>query len=197
MATDYTAYWLATCVRGVIALAAGVTIIFCSELNSTILLLPLGIVLSRLVLSAYVVVDSAVIVASSFMLPHHHLGRVALRIRGAIGMPIGIACFILGQGEADLEWFIYLVALQAASVAIADYLFAREIAEFHNSKWCYAAAGIAALSSIGLLIFHNATGHLLIWVLFGYLWCFGLVLFVLSCHMLYEEHRASRAKVAP
>jgi uncharacterized membrane protein HdeD (DUF308 family) len=70
--TDYTSYWGATCVRGVIALAAGVVIVFCSALNATILLMPLGVVFSLLVLASYVVVDSAIVLACSFMLPYHH-----------------------------------------------------------------------------------------------------------------------------
>jgi uncharacterized membrane protein HdeD (DUF308 family) len=192
--TDYTAYWTATCVRGVIALAAGVVIAFCSALNTTILLLPLGIVFSLLALAAYVVVDSAIVLACSFMLPHHHLGRVALRIQGLIGMMIGIACFIVSQSEADIRWFLYLAALQSCCVAVAEYISARNTAEFHNSKWCYAASVIAALACVVLVIFHQATGHLLSWLLYSYLWCFGLNLFVLSCHMLFEEVHASQSQ---
>lgn len=194
--TDYTGYWGATCVRGVIALAAGVVIAFCSALNATILLMPLGVVFSLLVLAAYVVVDSAIVLACSFMLPHHHLGRVALRLQGIIGMMIGIACFIVSQSEADIRWFLYLAALQACCVAIAEYLSARDTAEYHNSKWCYASAVIAAVSCVVLMIFHQATGHLLSWLLYSYLWCFGLNLFVLACHMLFEEFHASRVEKA-
>src|SRR6185312_12328194 len=109
--TDYTAYWGATCVRGIIALLAGVVIAFCSALNATILLMPLGIVFSLLALAAYIVVDSAIVVATSFMLPHQHLGRVALRLQGVIGTVIGIGCFIASHGQ--VKWFLYLAAAQA------------------------------------------------------------------------------------
>jgi uncharacterized membrane protein HdeD (DUF308 family) len=194
--TDYTAYWGATCLRGIIALAAGVVIAFSSALNETILLMPVGIQFSLLALAAYFVVDSAIVVASSFMLPHHHRGRVALRLQGIIGMLIGVACFVIGQDEAAMGWFLYLAALQACCVAVAEYLAARDTAAFHNSTWCYAAAIIAVLSSIVLLIFHGATGNLLSWLLYSYLWCFGLDLFVLSCHMLFEELHASRSQAA-
>lgn len=193
--TNYTAYWGATCVRGVIALVAGVAIVFLSALSSTILLMPFGLLCSVLVLAAYVVADSAIVLACSFMLPRHHLGRVALRIQGITGMLIGIACFIVGQGEAGLKWFLYLASLQALCVAIAEYLSARHTAQFHQSNWCYAAAAIAALSSVILIIFHRATGHFLSWLLYSYLWCFGLNLLVLSCHMLFEELRVSRTGV--
>ncbi len=192
--TDYTAYWGATCVRGIIALVAGVAIAFCSALNTTILLMPIGIVFSLLALAAYVVVDSAIVVACSFMLPRHYLSRVALRLQGIIGMLIGVGCFIVGQDETAIGWFLYLAALQAACVAVAEYLSARDTAEYHHSKWCYASAAIAALSSVVLLIFHRATGHLLSWLLYSYLWCFGLNLFVFSCHMLFEEFHASHSQ---
>jgi uncharacterized membrane protein HdeD (DUF308 family) len=38
--TEYTPYWGATWVRGVIALLVGVVIIFCSALKFTVLLMP-------------------------------------------------------------------------------------------------------------------------------------------------------------
>ena len=191
--TDYTAYWGATCVRGLVALMAGVVIAFCSALNATVLLLPLGVVISLLALAAYIVVDSAIVLASSFMLPHRHLGRVALRIQGFIGTMIGIACFIASRIE--VRWFLYLAALQACCVAVTEYFSARDTADDHRSKWCYASSIIAALSCLVLLTFHHATGHLLSWLLYSYLWSFGLNLFVLSCHMLFEELHSSRPQI--
>lgn len=196
--SEYTAYWGATCARGVIALIAGVVIVFCSALRSTILLMPLAIVFSLMALAAYVVVDSAIVLASSFMLPHHHLGRIALRVQGFIGIAIGITCFIVSSQERDLRWFLYLAALQALCVAIAEYLAARDTASYHNSKWCYMSAYIALISSLVLLFFHQATGHLLAWLLYGYLWSFGLNLLLLSSHMLFEElHASSSGKALP
>lgn len=192
--TDYTAYWGATCVRGIIALIAGVVIVFCSALNATLLLLPLGIVISLLALAAYMVVDSAIVLASSFMLPHQHLGRVALRLQGAIGTVIGIGCFIASQSE--VKWFLYLAALQAFCVAVTEYFSARDTAAYHSSNWCYASSIIAGISCMVLLTFHHATGHLLSWLLYSYLWSFGLNLFVLSCHMLFEEVRSPHSHVS-
>lgn len=192
--TDYTAYWGVTCVRGVIALLAGLMIVFCSALRSTILLMPLAIVFSLMALAGYVVFDSALVLASSFLLPRHHLGRVALRVQGFIGIFIGIACFVVSSGEADLTWFLYLAALQAFCVAIAEYVAARGTAADHNSTWCYVAAYIAMISSLVLVFFHKATGHLLAWLLYGYLWSFGLNLLLLSSHMLFEELHAAQAR---
>ncbi|RXS92798.1 hypothetical protein [Silvibacterium dinghuense] len=189
--TDYTAYWGATCVRGIVALVAGGVIAFCSAINATLLLMPVGTVISFVVLSAYIVADSAIALASSFMLPHQHSGRVALRFQGLIGTMIGIGCFIASQSEA--KWFLYLAALQAFCVAVTEYLSARDTVDDHRSKWCYASSVIAAVSCLVLLIFRYATGHLLSWLLYSYLWSFGLNLFVLSCHMLFDELRPSRS----
>ncbi len=192
--TDYTAYWGATCARGIAALVAGVVIAFCAALNTTVLLMPIGIVISLVALAGYIVVDSAIVLASSFMLPHQHPGRVALRFQGLIGTAIGIGCFIASQNQ--VQWFLYLAALQAFCVAITEYLSARDTATDHRSKWCYVSSIIAAVSCVVLLIFHQATGHLLSWLLYSYLWSFGLNLFVLSCHMLFEELRSSRSNAS-
>ena len=62
----YTAYWVATCIRGVTALVAGVAIAFCSAMSATMLLIPVGIVASLLLLAAHVVVDSAIVLAWHF-----------------------------------------------------------------------------------------------------------------------------------
>ena len=64
----YTAYWVATCIRGVTALVAGVAIAFCSAMSATMLLIPVGIVASLLLLAAHVVVDSAIVLAGIFHL---------------------------------------------------------------------------------------------------------------------------------
>lgn len=191
--TEYTAYWGATCLRGVTALLAGVVIVFCSAMRSTILLMPLAVVFSVMALAAYVVVDSALVLASSFLLPRHHLGRVALRIQGFVGVLIGIACFVIASGERALTWFLYLAALQAFCVAIAEYLAARDTVQYHHSKWCYMASYIATVSALVLLFFHRATGHLLAWLLYGYLWSFGLNLLLFSSHMLFEEFQTAHA----
>ncbi len=190
--THYTGYWMATLMRGVIALVAAIVIVILTDLGATILLLPLAIVSALLALAAYVIIDSAVVLATSFMLPHHRAGRIALRVQGVCGVAIGILCFVFASGEVDLTWFLYLGAAQALSLAIAELCVARDTSEYHNSMWCYASAGIAAVSSMMLLIRRHATGRGLAWSFYSYLGIFGLNCFVLAAHMLFEVAHAAR-----
>ena len=186
----YSEYWTATLVRGIVAVVAGTGVLFLPEMASTILLRPFGVVIAILCLAAYGVVDSAIVLATSFMIRHDQPGRVALRIQGLAGATIGLLLFALVYNRIDLQWFIYLAALHAASAALVEFIVARETSRHHGALWCYAASGIAALSAIALLLGRDGGPHQLTWLLFAYLGVFGFNLVILSARMLFAERSA-------
>jgi len=183
----YSEYWTATLVRGVVAIIAGTGIIFLPEMASTILLRPFGVVIAILCLAAYGVVDSAIVLATSFVIRKDQPGRVAMRIQGLAGATIGILLFALVYNRIDLQWFIYLAALHAAAAAAVEFVVARGTSQHHGASWCYAASAIAAVSAIGLLLGRDGGPHELTWLLFAYLCVFGFNLFALSARMLFAE----------
>lgn len=65
----YSEYWAATLIRGLLAVVAGTGVLFIPEMASTILLLPFAVVISILCLAAYGMIDSAIILTTSFMIP--------------------------------------------------------------------------------------------------------------------------------
>ena len=77
---SYTEYWVATMVRGLLAILAGTGILFFPEMATTLLLLPFGILISILCLAAYGTIDSAIVLTTSFMVSHRQPGRMALRV---------------------------------------------------------------------------------------------------------------------
>src|SRR5580700_6991051 len=125
MVKTYSEYWTATLVRGLVAIIAGTGIVFLPEMASTILLRPFGVVIAILCLAAYGVVDSAIVLATSFVIRKDQPGRVAMRIQGLGGATIGILLFALVYNRIDLQWFIYLAALHAMSAALVEYVVAR------------------------------------------------------------------------
>ena len=129
----YSEYWTATLVRGIVAIVAGTGVLFLPEMASTILLRPFGVVIAILCLAAYGVVDSAIVLATSFMIRHDQPGRVALRIQGLAGATIGILLFALVYNRIDLQWFIYLAALHALSAAMVEFIVAKETSKHHLS----------------------------------------------------------------
>ena len=183
----YSEYWTATLVRGVIAIFAGTGVVFLPEMASTILLRPFGVVIAVLCLAAYGIVDSAVVLATSFMIRADQPGRVALRLQGLAGATISIILFALVYNRIDLQWFVYLAALHAAAAAIVEFVVARGTSVEHGSRWCYVAGAIAALSAIALLLRRDGGPRELTWLLFTYLCVFGFNLFVLSARMLFAE----------
>ena len=55
--------------------------------------------------------------------------------------------FSLIYKSVDLQWFLYLSALQAALLAVTEFVVARGTSTHHGAKWCNAAAAIAAVSA--------------------------------------------------
>ena len=183
----YSEYWTATLVRGIVAIVAGTGVLFLPEMASTILLRPFGVVIAILCLAAYGVVDSAIVLATSFMIRHDQPGRVALRIQGLAGATIGILLFALVYNRIDLQWFIYLAALHALSAAMVEFVVAKETSKHHGANWCYAASAIAAVSAFALVVGRNGGPRELTWLLFAYLGVFGFNLFALASRMLFAE----------
>jgi uncharacterized membrane protein HdeD (DUF308 family) len=181
----YSEYWIATMVRGLLAIVAGTGILFFPEMAATLLLLPFAILISILCLAAYGTIDSAIVLTTSFMVSHRQPGRLALRAQGICGALVGVLLFALVYDRFDIHWFLYLAAFQAAATAVAEFIVARETAEHHAARWCYGAAIIAGVSAVALLFGWNLTPREFAWLLYGYLVVFGFNLFALSARMLF------------
>jgi hypothetical protein len=188
---SYTEYWAATMVRGVLAIVAAMAVLVLPEMASTILLRPFAVVMSICILAAYATMDSAIVLVSSFMIPEHRPGAIALRLQGVCGAIIGALLFSLIYKQVNMQWFLYLAALQAASLAVTEFVVAKGTSAHHDALWCYASAAIAGLSAIALVCGANLPPRQLAWLIYGYLGVFGFNLFVLSARMLFAERRAA------
>jgi uncharacterized membrane protein HdeD (DUF308 family) len=189
---NYTEYWAATMIRGLLAIVASLAVLVIPEMASTILLRPFAVVMSICVLAAYATMDSAVVLISSFMIPKHMPGTVALRLQGICGAVIGALLFSLIYKSVDLHWFLYLAAIQAAGLAVTEFVVARGTSAQHGAMWCYAAAAIAAVSAVALVCGAHLPPRRLAWLIYCYLAVFGFNLFALSARMLFAERRAVR-----
>jgi hypothetical protein len=186
----YSEYWTATMMRGLLAITASTAVLVIPEMASTILLRPFAIVISIICLAAYGTIDSAIVFTASFMIPRQQPGKLALRIQGLCGAVIGVVLFALVSDRVSLHWFLYLAAIQAAGVAAAEFVVAKGTSARHGAKWCFASAGIAAISAIALLLGRNLDPRELAWLIYGYLGVFGFNLFGLSARMLFAEQES-------
>jgi hypothetical protein len=121
------------------------------------------------------------------MIPHQRAGRVALKAQGISGVVIGILLFALVYDRIDLHWFLYLAAIQAAGIAVTEFIVARGTSVHHGARWCYASGVVAAISAIALLFGRDLGPRELAWLIYGYLGVFGFNLFTLSARMLFAE----------
>jgi uncharacterized membrane protein HdeD (DUF308 family) len=190
----YTEYWVATLIRGLLAIVAGTAILVIPEMASTILLLPFAIVISVLCLGTYGILDSAIVFTTSFMIPHQRPGRFALRVQGVCGVVIGLLLFGLVYDRIELRWFLYLAAVQAVITAATEFIVAKGTSVHHGAKWCYASAVIAGASAVAILFGVSLNPREMAWLLYGYLGVFGFNLFALSARMLFAERQVLHAK---
>ena len=183
----YTKYWVTSLVRGVVAILAGLAVLVLPSTITLVFLIPFAVLISMLCLAVYGVVDSAIVLITSFVLPRGRAGRLALRAQGIAGAVFGTMLFFLVYDRAQLQWFVYLAALQAVGTAITEVIVASHTSIHHGSRWCYASAAVAMSSAIALILSRNLESQNIAWLVFGYLGVFGFTLTVLSARMLFAE----------
>lgn len=92
--------------RGALALAVGSTVFVVPDMSKTILLLPLAIVGSIFLLGIYGVLDSAIVYVTSFFVDPV-IPKIALRLQGMAGVPIGFAILLYGSRLAEFQYVLY------------------------------------------------------------------------------------------
>lgn len=189
----YTKYWVATLIRGIVAILAGMAVLVLPQAINLVFLLPFAILISMMCLAAYGTVDSLIVLITSFLIPHHKAGRTALRLQGILGAVSGALLFFLVYDRAQLKWFLYLAAFQALGAAITELTVARGTSAHHGSRWCFGSAAVAAISAVALLFGGNLEPQNIALLLFGYLGIFGFTLCLLSARMLFAERGVRHA----
>lgn len=186
-------FWYATLVRGIVALIAGCAIAFIPDMARTLILLPIAVVVSIFGLALYGVVDSVVILITSYTISWK-LQRLALRIQGSIGLVIGLVLLSVVYSRVQLRWFLYFAALQVLATALLEFTVARHASSHTSSVWNYSAAAIALVCGASYWFIAVKYGLYLMpleisWLIFGYLLAFGVAQCIASIRMLYLRDR--------
>lgn len=184
-------FWWTTLVRGFLALLVGSAIMVIPDMARTLLLLPVAIAISILGLAVYGVLDSVLVLVSSFMASTTR-SRIALRLQGLIGVTVGILLYRVFFNQVRLHWFLALIAVQAMVTAVAEFFAARHTTSHALSHWNYAAGAIALVfSGIYLYIVVALAGQLepqqVTWLVFAYLLAFGIAQCITAARMLYAD----------
>jgi hypothetical protein len=191
-------FWIATILRGVLALLIGSGILVIPDLARTILFLPFALAFVILSLAAYGIADSVLVFVASLATSLWPV-RTELRLQSAVGVVIGVLfCSILFD-RVHLEWFLYLIALQAFATAFAEFEIASHTSRDHGSRWCYVTAGIALLCGVGytlaaVLAPGDMTPREVALFAYAYLAAFGLAQILMATRMLMFERRAAQVE---
>lgn len=185
--------WWTTLIRGFIALLAGSAIMVIPDMANTLLLLPLAIVVAILGLAVYGILDSVLVLVTSYMTASRRT-RIALRVQGAVGVAIGICLIAVFSNNVQLSWFISLIVIQSLSTAIAEFIVARHSMTHSASLWNFAAAAFAfAFACVyAYVLFVQAAQMVpreISWLVFGYLLALGIAQCLTATRMLYQDFR--------
>lgn len=186
-------FWITTILRGVLALLIGSGILVVPDLARTLLLLPFALAFVILSLAFYGIGDSILVFVSSFFTSLRP-ARTALQLQSALGVAIGVLfCSVLFD-RIHLEWFLYLIALQAFATAYSELVIARHTSKEHGSRWSYVAAGMALLCSItyavaATLAPSDMSPRRIALMAYAYLAVFGVAQTLMATRMLVIEHR--------
>jgi uncharacterized membrane protein HdeD (DUF308 family) len=188
-------FWITTILRGVLAILIGSGILIIPDLARTILFLPFALAFVILSLAVYGIADSMLVFATSFFTSLRP-AKAALRLQSAFGIAIGVLfCSILFD-RIHLEWFLYLIALQALATSAAEFWIARHTAREHGSRWCYAAAAIAYIVAASIAP-STLSPHQIALLAYAYLAVFGIAQTLMATRMLSLELHAAQLAHAP
>jgi hypothetical protein len=185
-------FWIATILRGVLAILIGSGILIVPDLARTILFLPFALAFVILSLAVYGVADSILVFVTSFLTELVRV-KTVLRLQSAFGVAIGaLFCSILFD-EIHLEWFLYLIAMQALATSGAEFMIARHTSREHGSSWCYVAAAIAlvcaaAYGVLATIAPADLTPREVALLAYAYLAVFGVAQILMATRMLVLEH---------
>jgi uncharacterized membrane protein HdeD (DUF308 family) len=194
-------FWAATLIRGAVALIVGSAVMIVPDMATTLLLLPFAITISIVCLASYAVLDSAVVFITSFMVSSRH-ARLALRLQGTLGVTLGVVLLSIAFERVHLQWFLYLIGLQALCTAIAEFVVARHAVTRSTSVWNYAAALVALLFVVGYSIISAMAEEALesreiAWLIYGYLIAFGMAQCITAARMLYADRHTAATDSTP
>lgn len=187
-------YWVAALARGIVALIWGSAIFFVPEMAKSLLLLPIAVETAILGLAFYGVVDSSIVLLTSYAVPSR-MSRIALRIQGFTGFIIGLVLLSAIYSQVQLQWFLYFATVQTLATAVAEFVVARHASSHAISIWSYSAALIALLCGVSYWFIAMRYGAYLTTqamteLIFGYLIAFGASQCLNASRMLYRHSSA-------
>jgi uncharacterized membrane protein HdeD (DUF308 family) len=135
-------FWMMTLVRGGWAVLAGCLVMVTTDMDRSFLLVSVGVAVAVAALAVYGIVDSILLLGSSFAYPHLWPMR-AMQVQGTLGIVIGALLISLLFDHAGVELFVPMAILQALSTAAGEFVLLNHNKAQHWAVWDFAGALVA------------------------------------------------------
>ncbi|HWB32920.1 MAG TPA: hypothetical protein VG714_07090 [Acidobacteriaceae bacterium] len=193
-------FWIVVLIRGLFALLVGSLVLVIPDMART-MLVPLAIAISVLGLATYGVIDSTLILISSFM-AGSRVTRIVLLAQGSLGILIGLVLLFVVFDRVRLEWFLLLAATQAICAGVAELVVAKHAGSRAISRWNDATAIVAFSFGAAYIVLHvffaaGLNPHRISSLVYGYLAAFGIAQCITAARMLYADRVPSLVTESP
>ncbi len=196
----YENFWKVTVFRGVLALLIGSAILIVPDMARTVLFLPFAVAFVILSLALYGVADSVLVFVTSYFTSLRP-AKVALRLQSISGVLVGFLFGSILFDRIHLEWFLYLIALQAFCTSYSEFAIARHTSRRHGSRVSF----VAAVAALACAMIYSITATVaptdlspreIAYLAYTYLAAFGISQILMATRMLYLERHADRTATA-
>ena len=147
---SYHEYWSFTAVRGVLALLAAIVVIAVPRAAADLFVIPILLAFAIGALALWSVFDSAFTALLAFLIPTQTLRRSVLLPQAVIAFLLAALLFLNGYRLLPAGALVWIVALQAASFAAAEFFVARTTHRTYDCLSCYTTVFAFAFSALAL-----------------------------------------------
>lgn len=188
-------FWGVVLMRGLLALCTGACILLLPSMIQSWVLLPLAVAFSVVILAVYGVLDSALLMATSRVLPIHDCARWFIAFQGFFGLAFCAVWLWRPFTEASLRFVATAAAVQAACIAATDLTLGISLRSRHGSPWVQLSACISIVYAVALLLCRNLEPDHLAWLIVGYVVTLGFNFSLLSIWMLSDRRGAAKKRL--
>jgi hypothetical protein len=183
-------YWSFNAIRGVFALLAAALIVAAPRVSASFLTIPFYIAIAIAAYATYTIFDMAIMVILAKLLPSKKNERRSFYVEACLAFIFATLLFLVGYRILSLSWLMYIVALQAAVAAVAEFLVAEGTHRTYGCLSCYSSAIVLAVAALALPFAGVLPPPEMSLALAAYLSAVGLSELFLGSRMLFLEYRA-------
>ena len=158
--------WPTLALRGLLAIAFGLVLLIWPAVSLAALVILFGV---------FALLDGGIALIAGLWTPSRVPGRGMLLLGGVLGLAVG--CLALGWPRLTAFALLYLIAVRAMIIGLAEVLTAAWLLRDLGDAWLLTLVGLLSIAFGTVLVLAPATGLLaLIWVIGAYALVIGVAL---------------------